>query len=427
MTDPFVNHSSDAHHSDALCDADAEALEALLAAECDPSRVDPSVRDRAEHVAKVLGLLDSHAASRDNQPPADADLLIGVTLARVSRERRGITHTPDLCDADHDALELLVGSGYAPERVPGGVRTRARKQIELLTLLGDLDPQQVSHQRDGLVSATLQRVQASIDATDRRMRRAVRESRMPRRGLADLVSVAAMLLIAGSVLWPMVSAMREYGRRSACQSNLLSAGLGFGAYANDFRDSLPMASESRAGNPWWNVGRADQSNSANLFTLSRTGYANLKDFACSGNASACSSRQQAGDMDWRSIDQVSYSFQNMFAPERTRWVQPSTVVVVADRSPIIPLALAGEMFNPTANSLNHAGLNRAGMSRGGQNVLFNDRSVRFLRSPVLENQDNIYLPRALEEAIAKQQEPTRAKPLNGRESPSSANDGFVGP
>jgi hypothetical protein len=409
-----------------LCDADAQALDALAACGFDIEQVAPEIRERAEHVARVLGLLEKQSpaagsgmqAGRAHGSEADG-VLIDVTLARVARARSERPVQTHLCDDDHDAMELLVGSGYAAERVPGGVRTRARKQMELLSLLDTLDGASSVDGRERLVSKTLARVQSTIDGQETRMLLESSPSKVRRRGLSELISVAAMLLLGGAVLVPMVSAMREYGRRAECQSNMMAAGLGFGAYAKDFREMLPLASESRAGTEWWRVGDPSRSNSANLFTLARTSYAKLSDLACAGNPEACASPESAGAMDWRSINQVSYSYQNMFAVERTRWTQPSTVVVIADRSPIIPLAMLGQAFDPMANSLNHEGR--------GQTVLFNDGSSRFLRTPVLEHKDNIYLPRILEEAIARQNDPNRGKPLNGKESPGSADDSFVGP
>lgn len=422
-----------AQHPD-LCDADCAALEALIAADFDAARVAEPLRERAHRVASVLGILDQTLPPHQGEtssPAAPHDhsaLLVDVTLARVARSRTALP--PELCVDDHDALELLVSANFAPERVAAGVRSRARKHAALLSLLDDLGAQSVASDRDSLVSATLARVQGTIEQSESRMKLATRPRTNSRWGLADLVSVAAMLLIAGAVLIPMASTMREYGRRSACESNLLAAGLGFSAYAKDFRDALPLASESRAGTPWWNVGRTDQSNSANLFTLARTNYTKLANLACAGNPNACSQPQLAGDTDWRSISQISYSYQNMYAQDRSRWVQPNTVVILADSSPIIPLALEHKMFNPTANSLNHSavrwGWQGAGL-RGGQNALFNDASARFLRSPVLENGDNIYLPRQMEQAIARQQQPLEVRPLQGNESPESASDGFVGP
>lgn len=406
-----------------LCDSDAQALDAqaldaLAACEFDVDRVAPELKDRAMRVARVLGLLEARESAATREAD-DHAALIDVTLARVARARSQRAEDLRLCDDDDDALELLVSAGFAPERVPSGVRARARRQMEIFGLLDGLDGAASVSGREALVARTLARVQSSIDGQQQRMVLETAASRTRRGVLSQVISAAAMVLLVGAVVVPMASAMRQYGQRAQCQSNMIAAGLGFDAYAKDFRDLLPLASESRAGTEWWNVGDPARSNSANLFTLVRTGYSKLPNLSCAGNPSACQSLEAAGAMDWRSIDQVSYSYQNMFAVDRARWTQANPVVVIADRSPIIPLAKLGQAFDPMANSLNHVGR--------GQTVLFNDGSARFLKTPVLENKDNIYLPRALEEAIAKQNEPTRAKPLNGKESPSSADDSFVGP
>lgn len=403
-----------------LNDADASALEALIIADFNPDAVGEPLRERARHVAAVLGLLET--TEPDHAPSSDPSALINVTLARVSRARSQAhpLENAELSERDHDTLELLVSAGYRVDRLPGGIRARAKQQMAVLNLLGDLDPASLGTpaDTDRLVTATLTRVQGAIEEQADRMSLETTPLRR-RRSISDLVSVAALIMLGSAVVVPMVGAFREHGRRVSCQSNLMAAGLGFGSYANDFHDALPLASESRAGTPWWHVGDAQRSNSANLFTLARTSYANLSDLACSGNPQACRDKIVAGDMDWRSINQVSYSYQNMFATDRTRWSQKNTVVIVADRSPIIPLAMQGKSFDPQANSLNHAGR--------GQAVLFNDGTVRFLTTPVLENHDNVYLPRELEDAIARQNHPGSAQPLQGVESPAGADDGFVGP
>ena len=123
--------------------------------------------------------------------------------------------------------------------------------------------------------------------------------------------------------------------------------------------------------------------------------------------------------DWKNISQVSVSFQNMFARERPKWSQNNTVVVLADASPVIRRAMRGEMIYPFENSANHM--------RRGQNVLKSDGSALWLKTPVLANNDNIWLPRPIEQIIARMTKPYEAEPLHGTESPVAADDVFVGP
>jgi hypothetical protein len=420
-----------------LTDADMLALDALIDAGLDLSRVDPSLRDRASHVARVLGLLDVSASAYSPD-----ELLVDVTIARVVQLRRAeslmLAQAPALSDNDQDAVEELVAAGFDVQGVSGVMRPRAQRAADLLALLHAPSSAlaEIAAAREQLVQRTLGSVQTSID---------IRQSRMaidPPSGdgwritrWRDVASVAALLLIGTAVIGPMVSGMRAMGQRMSCQAGLGSVASAFGLYAGDSRDSLPMASASLPGTPWWNVGKAQESNSANLYTLSRTGYAKLVQLACPSNAPsiACASKSDArASMDWSCIDEVSYSFQNLFTPpaQRPGWGTTQVrIAVLIDRSPVVPQARNGFRINPLSNSPNHA--------YRGQNALFNDGSATWLRSPVLAQSsgsgsstagDNVWLPRQLEDLIARRSQPMGdADPLKGTESPESRDDTFVGP
>jgi hypothetical protein len=385
----------------------------------------------AKRLAGLLGLLDVHA----EHVAVNRGLLIDLTLARVSRAAHTRTRDSqggsfvdgDLSPDDDDALEALVEAGMDLSRVPGSLRTRASRQ---LALLGSLEgPTPAAADRSALITRTLATVQEHIERDESRLElvgaeRVVEDGEgtgfRPRFRLADLVTVAAMILIGFGVLAPITSAVQGYSRRMECQSNLSAAGLGFGLYAGSNKDALPMATASPAGRPWWFVGRSpDESNAANLYTLVRTGNVTLGDLACTGNAHAVSQDPRKEAMDWGRIEEVSYSYQNLFAAERPSWSASQRTIVLIDRSPVILKAYMGRPIDPIENSPNHGGR--------GQAALFNDGSLEWLRSPVLENGDNIWLPRQVELAIRRLTHPRSADPLQGTESPDGTDDVFVGP
>lgn len=386
---------------------DAGALDALIDAGFDPAGVEPALRDRAERLARLLGLLD--AESDDAFDPA----LIDVTLARIARAG-DLDGEAELVGADREALDAWVLSDYRPARVPGVLRDRAERHEALASLVTA-----VPAESDGeLVDRTMAVIERAIDEQGQRMRIE------PERGgsgfrLADLVSVAAVLLIAGALLWPMFTAVRENGRRTQCQANMAQAGMAFTGYAGDNRQALPIASASLNGGTWWNVGKnPQQSNSANLYLLPRQGYVPLAELNCPGNQHAPKGDLGPGARDWQNLDQISYSYQIMFGPQRPSWSGPR-VVVLSDRSPVVPLAVRGRAVNPFANSPNHAGR--------GQQVLFNDGSSAWLTSPLLDDGDNIWLPLPIEDAIRRLSGIGRVDPLTGRETPGTPTDTFVGP
>lgn len=388
--------------------ADAQAFEALLHAEMDLSRVPAEIRARAEKCLGLLGLLECGPGHRADES------LVDVTLLRVDRLRRDV-HTAELHPHDEDALEALISAGFEPSRCPAGLRPRAEQHVEMLSTL---DVSIEHHDRESRIAETLSFVQSKIDTSQSRM--AINETRRVRSQwrLSDLVSVAAMLLVATAILTPMVGAMRGMSQSASCQAGMLGAMRGFSGYAGDYKDALPMASASPAGAKWWNIGKPQESNSANLYTLIRTHHAQTSDLACPGNASACRSASPSA-ADWTCSSEISYSYQNLFARERPRWMDDTSIVVLADRSPVAVRAMQGQWFNPIANSDNHHGR--------GQNALFTDGSVRWLRTPVLASGDNIWLSRELELLIARMKDPNQAGPLQGTESPAGKTDVFLSP
>ncbi len=395
-----------------LDERDVAALDALIEAEMDLLRVSPALRERAQHIASLLGLL---------QPPhvGDADALVDVTLARVSRAR--LDDAAQLTPADESALQAWVLAGFNAKKTPGVLRQRAQQleamQHQITTVpLGDAS---------ALIEKTLARIEADENAKAQRMNF---ETQAFRRGLgvrlADVVSVAAVLLVGAAVMWPLLTTLRQQSQRTACFGNLNAAGLGFSTYAGDNRDQLPVASTTLSG-PWWNTGTPNQSNSANLYQMVRTGYAQLDDLACPGNPDAPHGEADPGASDWASRQNVSYSYQIMFGPAMATWsgrADHGPQVVIADRSPVVDVWVQGKPFFPMTNSKNHNGR--------GQHALMSDGSAAWLTTPETASGDNIWLPRAIEQAIERLAGRDRNRlqtPLTGTETVESARDVFLGP
>lgn len=392
---------------------DAAACDALIQAGFDGSRVPPSVeRRRILRLLSLLGLLRAGSAA----DPA----LVDVTLARVLKARgieSGLGQEQMLSGDDQEALDALVMAGFDASRVPASLRDRARKQEALFSAL---NMPSLNLGSGDLIERTLAHVQDHIDGVENGMKIEVAR---PRRGsgikLADLVSVAAVVLVGVGVLFPVLTSMREQSRRVLCKSNLGATAQGMSTYAGANRDSLPVSTASLApGGTWWDVGKAPTSNSANLYTLARAGYVPLANLACPGNPAAPTARIQPGAQDWRRLEEVSYSYQIMFGPQRSGWRgggEPA--VVLADRSPVVLAAFRGEAIDPCSNAPNHGG--------EGQHMLRTDGSVSWATSPVLANGDNIWLPRSVE--IRLRQLTGKGPPLTGNEMPGGADDTFLGP
>lgn len=382
-----------------LSPPDCDALDALVESGFDPARVPPFLRERADRLASMLGLLEPLGSHSE-------------THAIKADEHRGeLTLSP----ADGAALDALVESGWSTSRVSAEHVMRAGLIESLFDLLGAPTAEELTCDRESLLGATMLEIERS-DAAQAAGQIVIspHARRLPRFRLADLLSAAAIFLIATSILWPMVTGLRHENMRVANAARMANAGLGFALYANDHQGKMPMAESSYAGRApgvvWWNVGTPNQSQSAHLFVLTKTGYASLEDLASPTNPVAPIRLDVSTLDDWRTPDEVSYSYQ-LLGPGLVRWSTPSRQVVLADRSPVIEQARAGVPVNPLLNSFAHRG--------AGQHVLFNDRSVRWFDSPFTSWGDNIWLPRSLERRLNAT--------LRGNELPDGQDDAFVGP
>ncbi len=404
-----MNENDDAASQDfslRLSDEDGAALDALIDAQLEVHRVPAELRDRAAKIGLLLGLLASDSV-------ADS-ALCDVTLQRILRER-GIETTGAslrLSSMDEEAVDAMVLAKFDVAGTPGSLQERAGR----VAAIGELLVENREQSPIDLVARTMAKIETSeaklapisID----------RGGVFARWKIGDLVGVAAALVVCTAVAWPIISASRANSTKVACQSNMQTVAHAMGAYAKSFRDDMPMATASMGGT-WWDVGSdAATSNSANLFTLARAGFAKVQDLACPGNPHALVHERDPGSKDWKNLDEISYSYQIMFGPHRPMWNHPSSMVVVADRSPVVLRAVRNEAIFPEESSPNHKGY--------GQDALFVDGHVEWLKTPVLQNGDNIWLPRPIEEVIRRVRAGETSGILRGTETPA-ANDVVLGP
>jgi hypothetical protein len=413
MTDHSMHHHQ-------LSDADAQAVDALVAAEFDATRVPESTRSRAMQAQQLFAALDT---------PVKIDpSLVDLTLARLMRTP-AFAGEASLCADDVEALDAYVAAEFRVAKVPQSLRPRA----ERVEALGQL----ISHTR-----TTSQAGPALVERTMRRVAAAKADNLepIPLRAsggfrFADLISVAAVLLLGVAVLWPVLSTMRTYQQRGACAANLGTIASAMGSYAADNRAALPMATASYGGT-WLDVGSSpERSNSSNLYTLAREGYTKLRTLACSGNACAVTQPAAPDAKDWRSLPEVSYSYYIMFGNARPNADTSPRTIILADRSPVVIRAFTKQAIPcPEENSPNHGG-------RGQWALRANGTAVWLTGSK--DNGDNIWLSRQQQQvwdSIVPQlpalmrQAPKGTKGfiitapiMQGNELPDSTNDSFLGP
>ena len=386
---------------------DAEALDALVEAGFDPGRVAEPLREDAHRVARVLRLLDAGPAFGGRQ------LRIERVLAEAEPAPVSDAQLDELSDA---ALESYVMAGFRADRVPSSLSGRAQRLARVsdgLTSLSAKNESWLASTRAKRIEATLDSVRTAEPSTFDF--ETVRTGRSSFR-LSDVVAAAAVLLLVSAVFVPALSAYRGAQQQTACASNLQRAATAFGMYTGDYQSSLPMATAGFGGS-WMDVGTTpERSNSANLFTLVRTGHAGLEELACPGNENAPTRVLQRDAVDWGSLEEVSYSYRIMPGRVARVHVLSNRAVVIADRSPVVLRAARGEAVDPEANSPNHGG--------EGQHLVRLDGSVQWSTTPVVQG-DNVWLPRPIEQVIHTVR--SRVGLVKGHELPDSPDDAFLGP
>ena len=405
------DHLNDHPSGGGLDPVSARALDALVEAGFDLDQVEPGMRDEAERVAGLLGMIGAEQPAGEQTSGRSA----GMADRVLGAIRDGYETESTLSQNDGEALEAFVMSGYDASRVPGGLRGRASVHAAMLGAVTTLD----AEGEEWIDAGRAVRTEAVLDAVESselapipfEAPRATQRFRF-----ADLVAAAAMLLLASAVALPVFNSMTEDGRRRVCNSNLQSAGLGFGLYAQSNNDALPMATAGFGGS-WSQVGTPGKSHSANLFTLVTTKHVMPWDLDCPGNEFAPAGGVDPADQDWDSVEEVSYSYRLMPRGRNRLALLDSDAAVLSDRSPILISSVRGWRVTPETSSLNHG--------REGQHLLAVDGSVRWADSPVLENGDNIWLPRVVEQFVNTVRK--KYGYIDGFEMPSTPGDTFLGP
>ncbi len=277
--------------------------------------------------------------------------------------------SPELSPDDQRVLDALVDAGFNTDGLEAptpAVRDRAAAVSSLFELLEDYP---VEDADETLVHATLARVDRLEDGRAARMNfdnaNANGETGPQRRiRLPDFISVAAVILIGASVVWPLTTHLRQQAIDTGCNSNLQQMALGFSQYAMDYNGAMPTA---RTG--LFSAWTPGAHNVINLNPLLQNGYCDQGHLNCPGN--------EGGFAD-------SYSYQFQVNEYRPRWSAGSTTVVLGDRNPIIDAVRRRQVIGALTVSINHGGR--------GQFVLSSDGATNWLVQPVVGTNDNIWLP-----------------------------------
>lgn len=235
-------------------------------------------------------------------------------------------------------------------------------------------------------------------------------------------AAAAIIFITASLIAPLSYARQMYWKQ-LCQMQLQKIWQGLYNYGNDHNGQMPEVA-STAGQPWWKVGYQGQenhSNTRNVWLLTKGGYVNATNFICpsksQGKVTQFDPAKAKQYNDFPARKYITYSF-------RIKTVNPCSndfcqqKVLITDLNPLFEKLPnpdnSGQVFVIKINNI-LAKTNSSNHNGCGQNALFGDGSVNFLKTRLVGlQQDDIFT--------------VRDKNIyQGTETPVSEADLFVAP
>lgn len=298
-----------------------------------------------------------------------------------------------------DEAEALISSNQEAAEI----QQKLRAAIEPL---GSLEPESCP---DELVENTISRVQNLADFGQQQLRELLASEQTRNvgiqswswQGLGKRLAIAAVFMIAGSILFTSFKVVSGYARQKSwqqrCQLQMGSIFQGLRNYISDYDGQTPAVA-SIAGAPWWKVGdqgRENHSNDRHIYLLPKYDYVDVKNFvcpACKGEVPLKLTDSQIKKLkDFPSRRYVTYSFQ-INCRRTVNGKLLCRKVIMADMNPLFEklpedfskqfrLQLTRTLL--TLNSINH--------NRRGQNVLFGDGHIEFLKSRFTGiSEDDIY-------------------------------------
>jgi len=280
----------------------------------------------------------------------------------------------------------------------------AKIHSRLRVAIAPLDSLEPESCPDELVEHTILRVNKLADSSQRQLRRLLATEQRKKvatkvvfwSNWGEMAAVAAAIMLIVAVLVPALRVARLKYRKQRCQTQMGSIFRGLSDYISD-HDGQSPAVATTAGAPWWWVGyqgNENHSNTRHIYLLPKGGYVELSNFICPG----CKGEKplQLNDSqiqrlkDFPSRRYVTYSFRVRCHRNRGDKLL-CRKVLMADWNPVfeqLPEVFSGELqlqLNRkllTLNSNNH--------NRRGQNVLFGDGSVEFLKTRFISISDDIF-------------------------------------
>lgn len=205
----------------------------------------------------------------------------------------------------------------------------------------------------------------------------------------ELMFSIGILVLLISILLPSMARARELSKRTVCSSNLRGIGQACYIYAQE-GDLFPVLAESRSDGAvtYWAYRKkrppadAPPSPTADLWMLVRSNNTTPKQFMCPSTIDVPDPAQDTlAYFDFASGVNLSYAYQYMHNEKRPAIgpMDDPTLPLLADANPYIK---GGIRARPASDRKSAARGNSANHTdREGQNILFVDGHVDFLKAP----------------------------------------------
>jgi len=244
------------------------------------------------------------------------------------------------------------------------------------------------------------------------------------RNLGGMLAAAAVIVFVSGVLIGPLKFAREKSWQLRCQMQLQQIWQGINNYSSDHDDQLPSVATT-AGAPWWKVGyqgKENHSNTRNVWLLAKGNYVNPAAFVCPGRSQGRALQFDDSRVkyynDFPARRYVTYSFR-ITCSKPTKQLSPGSNVLIADLNPLFE-RLPQNYSNPFKLQLNEdlLTLNSTNHNRHGQNILFCDGGVKFVKMRHIG---------IAEDDIFTLQDMFQGFEIRGCEVPSCETDAFLAP
>jgi hypothetical protein len=308
----------------------------------------------------------------------------------------------------------------------------AKVYSKIKAALAPLDVLEPQDCPDDLVERTILRLTEISDSAHEQLERLIAEEQSRKatikigfwNNIGEIAAIAAVVIFAIGVSIPTIGSVQHEYRKKRCQVHLGNIFQGINQYCSDHDGALPTVASS-IGEPWWKVGyqgKENHSNTRSVWLLVRNNYVQPVNFTCPGRRQHKKlyfdtlNVQDYNDFPGRAYVHFSFRIRCRSA-NRGRLICDK--ILMADSNPLserlpqdysksLKLRIDDKLL--TLNSINHR--------RRGQNVLFGDGSIKFVRTRNAGvSNDDIFTLQGMH----------RGAEVNGCETPSCETDAFVAP